>query len=433
MPGVPEVRSRVRHLVPLIALQGFALVCGLIGVRWSSAIVPPEILGLFALLVGTHIFATMATHQGLVQHVQRHWTPQVADRIYGRLLLRSAARPTLILAGGLVLVWLAIRSTAGSISPGWWGWMLAVNVFAAAANILHAAFQAEERYWAHCVASMVSSATRSFLPLVFVAAGGASLALLGAGFLGHTVLWFAVTLFLLPAIFRSPAQEPTAALESPTRTVRTFLWVGILGWMGGIAHRFSAAGTLDPATTGYFMLAANLTAIIPTAIGLIGQSYTFPVIYAAARRGAGQAELWRMTRRNVLAVMAIAQVLLLALHLCGPSLIGTLLDVRYAPSIEWLLATGGAMLATVSGGFICILFIAQNRERACLGLIAISVAFRLAIVLSLAFLADATWFRLGLSVLPWPTLALEWWFVGNWCRRHPDPDPGPTTKNVASL
>lgn len=422
---VVDARRRAFHLLPLITMQVFGLVCGLLGVRWSSAIVPPEVLGTFGILVSTHGLAMMATHLGLMQHVQKHWTARTGNLDYVHLLARAAVRPTMWLAIALAAVWVALRFTESEISSVWWLWMMAVNILAVVAQIAHSALQAEQRYWAHAVTSMCSSATRSFLPLLFLVWGGASVGLLGLGFLGSTLIWALVGLcFLRTALGRrrAPTDEP---LDSPGLTMGTFMLVGLYGWVGSTAHRFFAAGALDSTTTGYFMLAANLTAIIPTMVGVIGYSYTFPALFAAARRGATDAELWRKTRNSVAGVMLLGQVGLLVLHVCGPLLLSTILDPRYGPSIHWILPTGGALLGSVSAGLFCNLFIAQNRERSCLGLVALSAGFRVAVIAVLTLLGDIEWLRVGLGLLPWPTLVLEYGFVRYVQRRDGESRRGP--------
>lgn len=408
---VSEPPSRAHHLVPLITLQVFGLACGLAGVRWSSALVPPETLGTFGILVSTQGFAMMATHLGLMQHVQRHWTLQTANRDYLQVLLAAAARPTLLLAAALTVIWVALHFAEPTISSGWWPWMLAVNLLAVAAQIAHSALQAEERYWAHAVVSMISSAARSFLPLLFVAGGTATVVRLGLGFLGSALLWAAAGLFFLRMAFRRRQAPGGAPIASPGHMMGTFMLVGLLGWTGSSAHRFFAAGVLDPVTTGYFMLAANLTAVVPTMVGVVGYSYTFPPLYQAARHGLPATELLRRTRNSVVGVMLLGQAGLLALHWVGPHLVGIVLNARYGASTGWILATGGAVLASVSAGFFCNLLIAENRERVCLRLMLLSAGFRLTVIALLSFSGNLGWLQAGLSLLPWPTVLLEYAFV----------------------
>ena len=182
-------------------------------------------------------------------------------------------------------------------------------------------------------------------------------------------------------------------------------------------QKWIAAATLTPEATGYFMLALNLSSIVPTAISIIGVSYTFPPLFSASRNGATGATLLQMTNRSVAIALFVGQAALLALAWCGPRLVGFVVDARYAPSMDWLLAAGGSALATVSTAFYCNFLIARKREDACVWLTGVSAIFRLAILIALAAVGKPAWFRAGLVLLPWPTVALEWWLARRWLAR----------------
>ncbi|MSU47585.1 MAG: hypothetical protein EXS37_00555 [Opitutus sp.] len=416
-----EERSRSVHLVPLVATQAVGLLCGLVGVRWSSAIVPPEVLGTFGLLVATHLFGVSVTHQGFVKHVQRFWTSESAARPYLRRLLGAATQPTLWLAVGLVGVLLMLKLTAGTtIAVGWWAWMMAVNVMVILANLVHAALQAEERYWAHFAVSAVGAATRSFIPLLLVTAGGAPLLMLGQGFAAHTLLWLLAGAWFLRGAWRRSEVSTGEEIEAPQRLIGVFIWIGLCSWFAANSPRWLAAVALTPETTGYFMLAMNLSMIVPAAVSMTGQSYSFPALFAATRNGASDATLLGMTNRTVVLALLAGQSGLLVLAWCGPRLIGILVDSRYSSSMEWLLAAGGGTLATVTCPFFCNLLIARNREQECLWLTGISAAVRISVIAGLAWVGNVEMFRTGLTVLAWPTAVLEWWLVCRWLARPPN-------------
>lgn len=429
-------RRRAAHLVPLAAVQAVGLACGLVGVRWTSAVVPPEVMGFYGLLVATHLTATSVTHQGLIRHVQRHWTTRAPAAAYARQLAaalpRSVAGLGLLLAGALVVINLSID---GHLSPAWWAWMLAVNLLVLGATAAQSALQAEERYWAHFTVSAVCSATRSFLPPLLVMAGGSALVMLGGGFLLHALLWaLAATWFLRPAWSR-PAEEGALAHGGPGPMIGAFFQVGLYGWVAGMAPRWFAALVLPPEATGHFMLAGNLSAIVPAAVSLIGIGYSFPPLYAAARAGAGVEELRRMCHRTVAVVLLAGQAGLLLLAWCGPWLVGPVVDARYAPSMDWLLATGGAALAGVSGVFFTNLLVARDRERDCIPLVAVSAGLRVAAMAGLTLLGDEPAFRLGLAILPWPTLLLELWLTGRLLNApgRPPAAGGPAAESAAGV
>ena len=404
-----DTRSRFAHLVPLIAVQAVGLGCGLISVRWSSAIVPPDVLGAYSLLVSAHLRGALVTHQGLIQHIQRSWTPQTSLRATLSVLRPAAGRPTLWLAAGLAGVLLFFNLSGNRMfPPGWWGWMLTVNLLVVIANLTHVALQAEQRYWAHFALSAISSTTRSFLPLGLAMVGGATLVQLGGGFVLHTVLWVLAGFWLLRRAWHRPDAPADA---SPAGWVSAFAGIGLCGWLAASAVRWVAPFALSAVETGYFMLAANLVAIVPSAVNMVGVGYTFPPLFEASRRGASNAVLSRMTNRAVLAALVIGQLALLALAWSSPWLVGTIVDVRYAASMDWLLPTGGGLLATVSLPFFSNLLVARDRAGACLRLAALSAGFRIVLMAALALAGSAEAFRIGLSVLAWPTLLLEWWFV----------------------
>ena len=386
------------------------MACGIAGVRWSSSLVAPEILGHYSLLVATHLFGVSVTHQGFIRHAQRYWTRGRRASKYAQLLLGTAARPTGWLAIGLAGVTVVLYlMTQGAIGAAWWPWMLAINLLTVIAHLIHAALQAEERYWSHFALSTFGAAARSFLPLLLASLAGASLAVLAGGFAVHAFLWALVALcFLGQSWQRTDAAE---AIESPQGMLTAFMGVGMFAWLAGMAPRWFAALALNPETTGYFMLAMNLAMFVPTSVSLIGHSYSFPPLFAAGRAGADDATLSKMTQRTVGIVLLVGQTGLLALAAMGPLLVGAIVHPRYAPSMDWLLPAGGAALANITSPLFCNALMARNRADACLRLTGWSAGFRVALVGALALVGDIDAFRWGLGLLAWPTAILEWWLM----------------------
>lgn len=407
--------GRLHHLLPLVSIQAVGLACGVLGVRWSSEFLAPEVLGVYGLLASTHTLAAFVTHRGMIQYLQRHWTAESSASLIGREILKAMPRPT---------VWLAVAAAAFiaglHLATGldrawvWWGWIVMVNLLALAAHLAATALQAEERYWSQFTVSAVGSVTRSFVPLLAVLWHGAAIGSLGAGFALHTALWFlAGVLALAPAWRRGSARNPAGGLAS---AIISFLGVGILGWVAQSAPRWFAAFNLPPQENGYFMLAANLSVIVPASIAIVGTGYAAPWIFAAARAGETSERLRRRTDRNVCAAVLLGQAALIALTAAAPGLIGRVIAPGYAPAVGWLLAAGGGFLATVSASFYCDLLSALGREKDCARLVAYSTAARVAVLCAVTFSGDAAWFRLSLTILAWPTLALEWWLVRRWLR-----------------
>lgn len=402
--------GRLHQLIPLIGVQAVGVACGLAGVRWSSVLVPPETLGTYSLLVSAHTVAAFATHQGLVQHVQRHWTRETEGGAYLRVLWAALPRPTLWLLAALagVIVFFQIGAT-GNVGWSWWFWLAVVNLLTLSAHLTQTALQAEQRYWVHFIVSAVASVTRTFLPLAFVIWSSATLAKLGTGFLLHSVAWaMAGAVALRPAWGRN---APQMVGESPQRMLVAFLGVGVCGWFALNSPRWVAALALDETTTGHFMLAANLSSIISAGISLVGVGYTFPELFAAGRSGADGRTLLNAANRHVAWALAGGQAAVGALAWIGPRLVGVLVDARYAAAMDWVFASGGAALATVSAAFYCNVLVALRRERACFHLLLWSTAARLIVMAALAWADGGAWFRIGLACLAWPTAVLEWWLV----------------------
>ena len=423
-PGVCAAQSRRRHLVPLAATQATGLLCGLIGVRWMSAVVPPALLGVYGVLLSTTQLGAVVTHQGFIKHVQRHWTARRPAAPYFQALVRAAFRPTMLMTAGLAGALALLHFLSGlPLDAGLLLWMVAVNLLIVVAQAAQAAVQAEDRFWANFAASAVGSATRSFLPPLLVMIVGASLCILGTGFLLHAVALAVTALFFLRGAWRRVGDAANEKDDALAHMVRAFAGVGACSWLAAAAPRWFAAAILPPETTGYFILAGNLTLIVPAAFGAIALSYSYPALFAAARAGADGRALLRTTNRTLAVVMIGSQLGLVALRLAAPWLIGPMIDARYTEATAWLLATGGAALAATTTQFYHNLLLAQNRNSDCLRLSMLSATLRLA-AMGAGAAAGGPTFRLTLIVLPWCTLALEWWYTR---RRLP---MGPATRDT---
>jgi len=376
-----------------------------------SAVVPPALLGVYGVLLSTAQFGSVVTHQGAAKHVQRHWTSQVAVAPYTRMLGRASARPTLLMALGLGGFLLLLHFLSGvPANIGLFLWMVVVNLLMVVTQTAQAALQAEDRFWANFAATVTSSATRSFLPPLLVTIFGATLFLLNTGFLLHAAATAGAALWFLHAAWRRQGATEGIEEDELQLTIRAFAGVGICGWLAASAPRWFAAMTLTPVVTGYFVLAGNLTLIVPATVGTIALTYTFPALFGAARAGADGRTLLRMTNHAVAIVMLSSQLGIVLLRLAAPLLIGPIIAARYTGATAWLLATGGVSLAATTTQFYHNLLLAQNREPDCLRLSILSAFFRLT-AMTAGAAAGSRAFDLTLIGLPWLTVILEWWYV----------------------
>jgi hypothetical protein len=405
-------------LFPLAVVQIASIGCGVIGVRWSSTVVPPAAFGVFGVLLSAQQLAMSVTHQGFVKHVQRYWTPTTSASEYLAALSGSWLRPLLILLAGLAIAtgyfaW----ATNLPVPPIWWAWLAAVNLLTVGAAIAQGALQAEERYWAGGAASITTAAARSFLPPLFVTLGTSALAMLGTGYLLHAIVSLGVFLWMLHPAWRRRDQS-AAAIPPAQPLVNTFMQVGALAWVAAMAPRWFAASTLSADQTGYFILSTNLTMVVPASASVVGQNYSFPPLFAAARDRAPRRKLWSITLLAVAATLVATEAGLLVLAWCAPALIGPIIAARYAPATVWILGAGGAVLATLSGPLFCNLLIATAHDRFCVWLTAISAAVRVAIMAAAAATHDPHALRVAFVALPFPTLVVEW-AVTWWVMRKP--------------
>lgn len=401
-----DTPPRLTQLWPLAAGQVVGLACGIIGVRWMSAVVPPDLLGVYGVWLSLVLAALSVTHQGLVKQVQQHWTGRAGGRAWVAALLRAAWRPALWLGAGLGVVLAGLHHFTGlEISATTWLWLTVVNLLIAAAGVGQAALQAETRYGANLGATSLGSVTRSFLPPLLVTIGAASLGTLLTGFFLHALLTATVAFWLLRAAWnRVDATAPDA--EELRRVTLTFAHAGWCGWLASAVPRWAAAGVLSAEETGYFVLAGNLAIVIPAALGAIALGWSFPRVFGAARDGAPRAALRRETERMLAAVMLLGQMGVVVLWAVAPWLVGPVIDPRYADALTWLLPTGGAALAATSAQFYQNQLLAERRDRECLGLALWSSGWRIVALVGAAVVSrDAFWWTLVL--LPWTTLALE--------------------------
>jgi hypothetical protein len=403
--------DRRRQIVPLAGVQIIGLLCGVVGVRWTSAVIPPDLLGWYGLLLSAVQCGIVVTHQGLIKHVQRAWSPATPGRPFSRTLVRASAMPTLWLGACMAAVLVVLHATGGvPMRPGIFAWLIVANLGVVAAVVLQTALLSEERYWANLGANAVSSVTRSFGPPLLVTLVGATLAVVSSAFLLHLALTVACGAWLLRGAWQRPSAPATEGKPELGSTLRAFAAAGLCGWIAAAASRWFAAGVLDADHVGYFVLAGNLAAVVPAALGGILVNYSFPRVFARARAGAAPRETLRETHRTVALVMIGSQAGLVALAFLAPWLIGLVIASRYAPATTWLLATGGAALAATTTQFYHNALLAQKRENDCVRLSVMSGLVRMAAMGGACLISAAT-FRTTLIAVPWLTVLLEAWYT----------------------
>ena len=392
-------------------MQATGLLCGVAGVRWTSAVISPDLLGLYGLLLSAVQCALVVTHQGFVKHVQRTWSEKESVVAYARAMGGVAIEPTAWLAIAMAAVLLVLHYTGGvPLHAEVFVWLMVVNVGVAVAAILQSALLAEERYWANFAVNALSSVTRSFGPPLLATMVGATLMVVSTAFFLHVLVVVLSGLWFLRHAWHRPLSPLTDSADDLRRSVRSFAGAGLCGWIAAAATRWFGATVMDAEQFGYFVLAGNLAAVVPAALGAILLNYSFPQLFARARAGASAAEMLRLTHRTVGLLMLSSQMGIMVLASLAPWLIGPIIDPRYAQATDWLLAAGGAALAATTTQFYQNVLLARGRHADCLTLSVLSAGLRLAFLTG-GSLAGQGAFRVVLIALPWITVALESWYT----------------------
>lgn len=406
-PGVFRTALRHRQLAPLAAAQLAGIACGIIGVRWSSTVIPPALYGIFGLLLSATQAGLAVTHQGVLKHVQRAWTASTRAAPFFREIAGASRLPTVWLALAMIPV-VFVLHVAGEVplTLSVFVWLVAANIGAVGTAVLQFALQAEQRYWPYFGASAVGSAFRSFAPPLFAVLLGASLGVLLSAWVLFIGASFLVSLWALKPAWNRAGNAHAARSLSIEPMIQPLAIAGLLNWIGAIAPRWLLALSSGSDETGYFILAMNLATVIPAAVSSILVSYSFPPMFARAREGAPAGLLERMNFKDLFWMMLLAQAGIAALAWIAPYLVGPIIAVRYAPSVDWILAAGNATLAATTQQFCQNVLLACRREEGCLGLSLASFLLRLIVMLAGLALGSGA-FRVSLVLLPWLTVLAE--------------------------
>ncbi len=392
-------RDSYAPLLPIVLAHAVGLLCGLAGVKLSSWLVPPTDFGRYGVFLTFTPLGMWVVHAGVIKYVSRQWA-EAADRgAMLRAVIAAAGRKLPWLAGAAAVAAVLIAGRgAAVVFPA----VLLAALLLSGGAIAQTALQAARQHWRDLAVSGTGSVTRSFLPpLLYAAAGGSVLALYG-GFCLHAFALAAAGAWALRACWRPagpPAARLAASYEGPM-----FIVLAATAWILLSLGRWLTAAFFGADATGYFVLAGNLAALVPSMLLTILLQFQQPVFFSLASEDPGpRRELARRVDRTALAHAALTLAGLVALRLVAPALIGPLISARYAAAIPWLLPAGCAVLAVSSGGFYHSLLLAGRRERACGPVELTAAAVLIAGALATAAVGEL-WFQRWLlfsPVVPW--------------------------------
>lgn len=398
------------RLLPILCAQGLGLACGVIGVRLVSQYVAPADYGAYA------VFMTLATvgggviYAGPLKFLARHWLaatnrPALLREIAGAIL-RKAPRLAVAAAAATLLV--------APDRPVEYGILLAAAAFALTLALLgQAALQAAREHWRDLGVAAGMSVGRSFAPpLLYVATGAGLYALMG-GFLLHAIggaLLGAIALRRWWPRADSLATQPTltAVYDSPQ-----FAVLAMAGWLLAGLNRWIMAWFFGVEPAGYFTLAANLGAILPSVAGMVLLQYEQPLWFATpadseTERRALLSRVDRIAAGYTLAAFSLAAVV----HTAMPWLTGTLVHARYATATGFVFMAGCFAAAVIVALYYHTLLLAARCERSC----AVTDLSGAAVLIAGGLLSAATglaWFKAWLVVSPSVP-----WLVNRTLARH---------------
>lgn len=357
-------RADLQHRVlPILASQAVGFACGLLGVRLTSRWVLPADYGIYGVFISLTPLGMTVIYGGLVRFAAREWllAPDRAGVL--RTTLAAAVRkfPWLILA--TVAATLAVPSTG----RGWFGAaLLGSAALLFLVQLAQTVLQSMRAHWADFGLSAVGSITRAFgPPLLYLASGAGLIALLG-GFSLHALVTAAAAAVILRAWWRPTATRATPASLGPVYGGSMFMLLAAVGWVQTGWHRWIVAWFFGAETSGYFIVASNLGALLPSMLGVMFLQFFQPGWFTApVETSAARALLLSQVDRMAGIYMACGLALSVALHFAMPLLIGPLIGNAYAPAAGYVLGTGFLATAMSTGIFYHVLLLAARRERAC--------------------------------------------------------------------
>jgi O-antigen/teichoic acid export membrane protein len=353
--------AELRRLLPIIAGQAFGLGCGIVGVKITSSLVPPELLGRYSIFLTFASVGMWAIHSGVIQFTSRHWANAADQRSLLRQILRAGARK---------LPWLFLACLGGAWATDWDNSAILLPFLFVAAGLLsigtvtQTALQAARENWRDSGVLAVASASRAFVPPLLFALSGHAVALY-AGFSLHAALFALAGLWALQRSIRGTehvtADALPASYEGPL-----FIALAAAGWALLGLGRWVMALFFGAEATGYFSLASNLAILAPSVLATISLMYFQPGFFASTlETRADRLALARKVDGVALAHALCALLALGVLRLIMPWLVGPLIAKNYAPAVTYLLPAGCLALAITTGQFYRSLLLAGKREPAC--------------------------------------------------------------------
>lgn len=348
------------RLLPILLAQALGIGCGILGVRLGSHLVAPADLGRYGVFVSLTPLGIWVVYVGLLKYVRGHWGDSNIDRgSLIRAVVRAGVRKTL----WLLLAVAAVTLLATGESRGVFG----VTLFLAAlglgvGQLAQTALQAGQNHWADCSFAGLGSLGRTFLPLLAYAWVSPSVEALLVGFALHALL------VALPAAGwlarqRGPAGVPASRI-TPVYDGPLFIVLAVAGLALGGINRWLTAGLYGNEQAGYFTLAANIGAILPTVTGTVLLQYLQPGWFRAGATGAaGIRDLARDIDRMAAWYTFTALGLVLGLHLAMPLLVGPLVSERYAAASALVLPAGCFATAVLTASIFQAFMLAARREK----------------------------------------------------------------------
>jgi len=355
----PTLRDR---LLPIGLNQALGFLCGIIGVRLATGWVKPADYGAYGLFMSITPLGVWVVHAGLLRGLARHWveSPDRHGLLQRCLRLGLRSSPWLLVGSGVAVMAFGFRPAPAHLLL-----LAASAVFSSCFGLLQTALQAQRAHWADLQGGLVSSVTRTFLPLLLYAFAAPTLLSLELGFALHTlltslVLWALVSARLPKAGLRSAPELPEAYLGFQ------FPLLGLAGWLALSGNRWIVEAFFGGDLTGFFVLAGNISLVVTGALSVLLMQGFQPQLFAMP--SSTRAEALRLMRRVdqlSLVYLVVAGLGLVALRLLLPSLVGVWVNERYREAISWVLPAGLFGLALSLQQFQQMLLLAARRERFC--------------------------------------------------------------------
>ncbi len=386
-----------QRLLPILLTQAVGLACGIAGVKLVSHIVDPADYGAYGVFVSLAAIGVGVIYAGLIKFVSRYWQT-AADRgaLLRELLVASLRRAPWLVAASAC----AALLIAPSARPTYGVLLCACAFLLALTQLAQSALQAAREHWRDLGVATGMSVTRSFLPPVLYAASGAGLEALLLGFSLQALVGVLLGAWNVRPWWRGGHGPTRAPILTPVYDGPRFVVLAVAGWTLLGMNRWLVAWRFGTETAGYFTLAANIGAILPTVLGAVLLQYFQPHWFGTPPAShAARQKLLADVDRVALGYTVLSLLLVVGLDRCMPLLVGPLVSERYSTAAAFVLATGCAAASFTIGNFYHAMLLAAQRERACT-LVDLSGAAILVLGSAVSAFAGLEWFKRWLLVSP---------------------------------